>query len=45
MVKDAPIGTNQALYAGLMTPVSGALLESRGALIPALAQGCAIPGT
>jgi hypothetical protein len=38
MVQDTPIGTNLALYEGLMTLMSGALLESRGALIPALAQ-------
>lgn len=30
-------GTNLALYEGLMTMMSGALLSSRGALIPALA--------
>ena len=38
MVQDAPIGTNLALYEVLMTLMTGALLESRGALIPALAQ-------
>jgi hypothetical protein len=38
IVQDMPIGTNLALYEGLMTLMSGALLESRGALIPALAQ-------
>ncbi len=36
VVKDAPIGTNLALYGGLMTMMSGQMLESRGALIPAL---------
>ena len=36
VVQDAPIGTNLALYQGLMTMMSGAMLASRGALIPAL---------
>ncbi len=36
VVKDAPIGTNLALYGGLMTMMSGQMLGSRGALIPAL---------
>lgn len=36
IVKQAPIGTNLALYGGLMTMMSGAMLGSRGALIPAL---------
>ena len=36
VVRDAPIGTNLALYQGLMTMMSGEMLASRGALIPAL---------
>lgn len=36
VVKAAPIGTNKALYGGLMTMMSGEMLNSRGALIPAL---------
>ena len=38
MVMRVPQGTNLALYQGLMTLMSGALLASRGALIPALAE-------
>ena len=38
VVQDAPIGTNLALYQGLMTMMSGEMLASRGALIPALAS-------
>lgn len=38
IVKEAPIGTNLGLYGGLMTMMSGHLLSSRGALIPALDQ-------
>jgi hypothetical protein len=36
VVKDVAIGTNLALYGGLMTMMSGQMLGSRGALIPAL---------
>jgi hypothetical protein len=38
IVKDTPKGTNLALYQGLMTLMSGAMLNSRGAVIPALAH-------
>jgi hypothetical protein len=37
LVSDLPIGTNLALFQLLWTVLSGRLLESRGALIPALA--------
>ena len=36
VVGDTPIGTNLGLYQGLMTMMSGEMLGSRGALIPAL---------
>ena len=36
VVKNVPIGTNVALNRGLMTLMSGEMLGSRGALIPAL---------
>ena len=36
IVKGAPQGTNVALYRGLMTMMSGEMLGSRGALMPAL---------
>lgn len=38
IVQCAPKGTNLGLYQGLMTLMSGALLNSRGALMPALAS-------
>ena len=36
VVKKTPVGTNLGLYEGLMCVMGGGLLESRGAVIPAL---------